>query len=82
MGTHCQLQLITADNAWVDIQATLVRCRHVAGRIHEISLSFDQPLDESQFVCQELSASILLVDDADDVPRLTNLSNRVKESSE
>ena len=50
LGTPCELQLVTANNAWVDVQATVVRCRYVAGRVHEISLRFDEPVDDSQFV--------------------------------
>ncbi len=71
MGTRCELQLITSDNAWVDIQATVVRCRYVTGRIHEVGLSFDQPVDDGQFVSEKLNARILLVDDSEDVLRLT-----------
>jgi len=70
-GTRCDLQLTTTDGAWVDVHATVVRCRYVAGRVHEINLSFDEPVDDSRFVSQELSASILLVDDSEDVLRLT-----------
>ncbi len=71
VGSRCKLQLITADNAWVDVQATVVRCRYVAARVHEISVRFDEPVDEGQFASQELSASILLVDDSEDQLRLT-----------
>ncbi|MCP4594777.1 MAG: response regulator [bacterium] len=70
-GTRCELQLVTADGAWIDVRAEVVRCRYVAGGAHEVSLRFDKPVDDSQFVSQELSASILLVDDAEDVLRLT-----------
>lgn len=71
IGTRCDLQLVTADNAWVDIHATVVRCRYIAGRIHEIGLRFAETVDDSRFVSTELSASILLIDDAEDVLRLT-----------
>ena len=71
VGTSCELQLITVDNAWVDIQGIIVRCRFVAGRVHEASLRFTKPVDESLFLSQTLSASILLVDDAEDQSRLT-----------
>ena len=71
VGTRCEMQLITVDNAWVDIAATVVRCRYIVGRIHEVSLSFATPVDDSLFVSQELSASILLVDDDEDTLRLT-----------
>jgi CheY-like chemotaxis protein len=75
MGTRCTLQLITADNVGVEIQATVVRCRHVAGRVHEVGLRFDQrldqPLDEGQLASHKLSASILIVDDSEAMLRLT-----------
>ncbi len=71
VGTRCELQLITADNAWIDVQATVLRCRYVVGRIHEVNLKFDKPVDVDQFASQELSASILVVDDSSVVLRLT-----------
>ena len=49
----------------------MVRCRYVAGRVHEIALSFDEPVDDSQHLSPDLSARILLVDDAEDQLRLT-----------
>ena len=70
-GSRCEMQLMTSDNAWVDIQATVLRCRYVAGRVHEVGIRFDQSVDESQFISTELAASILIVDDAEDQARLT-----------
>jgi len=71
VGSRCELQLMTTDNAWIDVQATVVRCRYVAGFVHEVGLRFDQPVDDSLFVSQTLSASILLVDDDEGQARLT-----------
>ena len=71
VGTSCELQLITDDNAWVDIQGIIVRCRFVAGRVHEASVRFARSVDDSLFESRTLSASILLVDDAEDQSRLT-----------
>jgi len=71
IGSRCELQLITPDNAWVDVQATVVRCRFVAGRAHEVGIRFDQPVDDSLFMSETLSASILLVDDDEGQARLT-----------
>jgi len=69
-GTQCDLQLVTVENSWVDVQATVVRCRLCAGNLHEISVKFDKPVDERQFVSAELGAKILLVDDANDQLRM------------
>ena len=72
IGTRCGMQLITADNAWVEMQATVVRCRYVAGHMHEVSVRFDEPVNEDQFISMKLDASILVVDDAEDHLRLTS----------
>ncbi len=71
LGTRCLLQLTTVEDASVNVQGTVVRCRYIAGRLHEVSLKFDEPIDDSQFMSKKLSARILLVDDAEDLLRLT-----------
>jgi CheY-like chemotaxis protein len=71
-GTRCELQLINSDETWVEVEATVVRCRYIAGRVHEVGLRLNEPVDKSQIVSQELSATVLLVDDAEDVLRLTS----------
>jgi len=71
IGSRCELQLVTTDNAWVDVQATVVRCRHVAGLMHEVGLRFDHPVEEDLFVSRSLAASILLVDEDEVQARLT-----------
>ncbi len=78
VGTRCELQLITSENAWVDIRATVARCRLIAGRVHEVGLRFDQSVDDSLFVSQTLAARILVVDDAED--QLALLSHFLKKA--
>ncbi len=69
-GTLCRMQLITLDNAWVDVSAVVVRCRLVAGRVHEVGARFTQPIDEGQFVSETLRARVLLVADCAVLQRL------------
>lgn len=70
-GTQCGVQLVTAIGDRVYVRATVVRCRYVAGKLHEVSLRFDTPVDDSRFVSQELAARILIVDDSATILRLT-----------
>ncbi len=71
VGTRCEFQLITTDNAWVDVRGVVVRCRYVAGRLHEVGVRFEQSVEDSQFIARTLHSRILLVDDAEDLARLT-----------
>lgn len=68
--TVCTLQIITADNAWVDVAATVVRCRYVSGRIHEVGVRFHEPLDPRRVIKDQFVGRVLLVDDAADFANL------------
>jgi len=69
-GTLCHMQLITADNAWIDVTAVVVRCRLIAGRVHEVGARFLRPVDDGQFVSETLKARVLLVADCAVLQRL------------
>ena len=63
-GTLCRMQLITVENAWVDVTAVVVRCRLVAGRVHEVGVRLNQPIDDGEFVSEKLHARALLIADS------------------
>ncbi|MEW6252019.1 MAG: PilZ domain-containing protein [Planctomycetota bacterium] len=44
-GTACTLELPTPDGGAVPVEGHVVRCRCVSGRIHEIGVQFEQPLE-------------------------------------
>lgn len=71
-GTMCTLQILTRENAWINTQATVVRCRYLGGRLHEIGAKFAQRINISQVVPQELNGTILLVEDVPTMARLTS----------
>lgn len=68
--TVCTLQIITADNAWVDVGATVVRCRYISGRIHEVGVRFHESLDPRRVIKDQFVGRVLLVDDAADFANL------------
>ena len=72
VGTECTVQLTTADNARKTATATVVGCRHVGGRVHEVSARFTKPLEANDFISERLSGTILLVDDAAGFAALTS----------
>jgi len=43
--TRCVIALRRLDGPPVTLEGQTVRCRHVAGCIHEIGIQFDQPID-------------------------------------
>ncbi|MFQ5423915.1 MAG: response regulator [Phycisphaerae bacterium] len=70
-GTPCRIQLVTNHNMWHSVEATVEACRYVAGRLHDVRVRFDQPIDVAMFCRQAISRRILLVDDDSLMLRLT-----------
>lgn len=66
VGSTCELKLITTNNAWRKVTGRVVRCRLIRGRVHEIGVKFQDPIDLSDFIATRLRGTILLVDDAPD----------------
>ncbi len=71
-GTVCSMELTTLDNAWKAVEATVVHCRLVRGRVHEVGAKFSRPPEVSEFVGEWLQGTILLLDDAPDFAALTS----------
>lgn len=49
-GSACRLDLRDKDGKARPIRAKIVRCDHITGRIHDIGIAFDQPIDVSLFL--------------------------------
>jgi hypothetical protein len=49
-GTPCALMMRTVTGDPVSLKGTVVRCRHVSGRIHEIGTLFEHEVDVRTFV--------------------------------
>jgi len=49
-GSACQLHLTTTDNESVYVMGKVVFCQHIQGKIHEVGIRFDKPIDVSMFV--------------------------------
>ncbi|MDX2116758.1 MAG: PilZ domain-containing protein [Planctomycetota bacterium] len=49
-GTHILIQLKTRDGEQMLVPGKVVRCTHVVGRVHEVGVKFDRPIDVAPFV--------------------------------
>lgn len=50
LGTTCRVFMKTLKGDAVALPSTVVRCRHVSGRIHEVGVLFEHEIDIGQFV--------------------------------
>ena len=51
-GARCLLTLPTTAGDYLQIEGDVVRCRHVRGRLHEVGVTFDQPIDPEKIAFQ------------------------------
>ncbi len=49
-NSACQLMLPMLDGKWTKIAGTAVRCRWVAGKVHQVGVKFDEPIEVAQFI--------------------------------
>lgn len=49
-GTRCTVFLPHPTRGLVSIGGTVVRCRHFRGKVHELGIRFDQPIDVRDFL--------------------------------
>lgn len=49
-GTECTLMMRSLKGEPVSLKATVMRCRHVSGRIHEVGALFEHEVDTGTFV--------------------------------
>jgi hypothetical protein len=47
--THCTIMLWSLTGQLVEVSGEVVDCRHIQGKLHEIAVSFDQPITPSDF---------------------------------
>ena len=52
-GTACVVGLQTLDGQVVPVRAHVVHCRLITGRIHELGVRFDEPIELADFLTQE-----------------------------
>jgi CheY-like chemotaxis protein len=48
--TACTVSLGANDGQVLSVEARVLRCRHIGGIMHEVSLQFEEPIDLEQFV--------------------------------
>lgn len=71
-GSRCRIQLVTTHNMWETVDATVVWCRYVEGRVHSVGVKFERPIDLAAYCPQAVSRRILVVDDDPSALRLAS----------
>ena len=56
-NTRCLITLRTADGKYSEIAARVRDCSHVSGRVHEVVLTFNEPIDLARFLGPKASAA-------------------------
>jgi hypothetical protein len=56
-GTECTLMMRTLNGDPISIKSTVMRCRHVSGRIHEVGCLFEHEVDVETFI-SDMSKSV------------------------
>ncbi len=49
-GTHCEVMLTTLEREPYAVEGQVLRCRHIGGIMHEVSVRFDEPIELDLFV--------------------------------
>ncbi|HPD29124.1 MAG TPA: PilZ domain-containing protein [Phycisphaerae bacterium] len=47
--TRCTVVLISATDQPIEVSGRVVGCRHISGKLHEIAMAFDRPIDAEDF---------------------------------
>lgn len=63
VGSRCVAQLITLHGTWNDSKGTVVRCRHIDGRVHEVAVSFDLDIEPADYCESAMKCRVLLAED-------------------
>lgn len=84
LPTHapCTLVLITDQREPIAADATVVRCHHVEGAIHELGLLFVEPLSETQAERLCVPSGSVALPDGDEATRLRAAMARCTELTE
>lgn len=69
-GTKCRIQLMTTHNNWQMIEGDIRWCRYLQGRLHDVGIKFDHPIDITMFCAQAVTRRFLIVDDDPAMVRL------------
>jgi len=54
-GTNCVVGLPALDGQVIPARGRVIWCRLIAGRVHELGIRFDEPIDVGEFVAQSPS---------------------------
>ena len=49
-GSGCKMELRGKDGLIHSITARIARCEHVTGRVHDVGIEFEKPIDVSAFI--------------------------------
>lgn len=52
-GASCAALVRHADGTPTQLPATISDCRHLTGRVHEVTATFDEPIDPREYVCAD-----------------------------
>ena len=55
-GTTCVVSLKTLGGELASVRGKVVRCQLVTGRVHELSIHFDEPIELADFVASDQAA--------------------------
>ena len=73
-GTACRIHLISLQYQKRSVPGTIVRCRYLegSGTLHEVGVSFEQPIDVAMFNQGAARLRFLLVDDDSNVYKIVS----------
>jgi len=69
-NTPCTVQLTTHHGAWKDLDGKVIRCRHVQGNIHHVTVWLAQTINPAIYSLDAVNTRVLLVEDDPAVTRL------------
>lgn len=81
--TQCRFTLRGMDGLSMPVEGEVVRCRHVRGRIHEVGVRFNEPVDLQRFIagCVRADPEIRCADSAE-MPQLSGRLLLVDQNTE
>ncbi len=61
-NTRCVISLPAYDGKWMRIAGTIVRCRHVENKVHELGIRFDEMIDLGSVIqgCDDMPEGLSL----------------------
>ncbi|MGB0716034.1 MAG: Hpt domain-containing response regulator [Phycisphaerae bacterium] len=69
----CVMQLISQHGTWENVAGHVMSCNHVDGAIHEILVSFREPIDIGIYCPESVKVRVLFVEDEEALAKLGTL---------